>query len=178
MRDASDAPNRSRQEMQRVGNGSQRPPLQRDDESWLSKQIGIVTRSAAELPAHGGRVCRNPPSGTFGHPRNDIQSPLMQTNSVTEPHVPPGGPQFATTQWSLVVAASEADAAVSQQALAELCQAYWLPVYVYVRRRTPDVHTAQDLTQAFFERLLEQRLVEAADPARGSGDEAGGIHRR
>ncbi|MCA9219604.1 MAG: sigma-70 family RNA polymerase sigma factor [Planctomycetales bacterium] len=91
----------------------------------------------------------------------------METNSATEPHVPPGGPQFATTQWSLVVAASEADAAVSQQALAELCQAYWLPVYVYVRRRTPDVHTAQDLTQAFFERLLEQRLVEAADPARG-----------
>ncbi|HJN12640.1 MAG: sigma factor [Pirellulaceae bacterium] len=55
----------------------------------------------------------------------------------------------------------------SQQALAELCQAYWYPVYAYVRRRVSDVHEAQDLTQEFFARLLEKGAIGLADPSRG-----------
>jgi RNA polymerase sigma-70 factor (ECF subfamily) len=74
---------------------------------------------------------------------------------------------FATTHWSLVLAAGEPDDPASRQALAELCQAYWYPVYAYVRRRVADVHEARDRTQAFFERLLETRSLAAADPARG-----------
>ena len=74
---------------------------------------------------------------------------------------------FATTRWSLVIAAGEQDDPASEKALAELCQAYWYPVYAYVRRRLGDVHEAQDLTQAFFERLLEKQTFRTADPSRG-----------
>jgi DNA-directed RNA polymerase specialized sigma24 family protein len=86
---------------------------------------------------------------------------------VDEESNPRNRPQLATTQWSLVLAAGRRDSAESDAALAQLCDLYWLPLYAYVRRRVPDVHTAQDLTQAFFARLLEKNDLAAADPERG-----------
>jgi RNA polymerase sigma-70 factor (ECF subfamily) len=74
---------------------------------------------------------------------------------------------FATTHWSLVLAAGERRGAESDRALEQLCRAYWTPLYAYVRRRVNDVHEAQDLTQAFFERLLEKRYLAQANPQRG-----------
>jgi RNA polymerase sigma-70 factor (ECF subfamily) len=74
---------------------------------------------------------------------------------------------FRTTRWSLVAAAGEAAGPTRSQALADLCGLYWYPVYAYVRRRSPDRHEAEDLTQAFFARLLEKNDLAAADPARG-----------
>jgi RNA polymerase sigma-70 factor (ECF subfamily) len=52
-------------------------------------------------------------------------------------------------------------------ALAELCELYWPPLYSYARRQGHSVEDAQDLTQAFFARLLEKHSVEVADPKRG-----------
>src|SRR5690242_9766284 len=46
-----------------------------------------------------------------------------------------GDPQFHTTQWSLVVVAAASTGEVSQSALADLCQAYWYPLYAFLRRR-------------------------------------------
>ena len=74
---------------------------------------------------------------------------------------------FATTEWSLVLAASDRGDAKSVRALEKLCHAYWPPLYAYVRRRVNDIHEAQDLTQAFFERLLEKNYLAQADPERG-----------
>jgi RNA polymerase sigma-70 factor (ECF subfamily) len=74
---------------------------------------------------------------------------------------------FATTRWSLVAAAQDASAPAAREALAELCAAYWFPVYAYVRRRGHDHHAAQDLTQGFFARLLEKNDLAAADRTRG-----------
>lgn len=71
----------------------------------------------------------------------------------------PGSPRFATTQWSLVFTAGRRCNAESDRALEKLCRAYWPPLYAYVRRRVSDIHEAQDLTQAFFERLLEKRYM-------------------
>lgn len=70
---------------------------------------------------------------------------------------------FATTRWSLVAAARDPAAPEARQALAELCELYWYPVYAYVRRRGHDHHRAQDLTQGFFARLLEKHDLAAAD---------------
>src|SRR5262249_46662929 len=65
------------------------------------------------------------------------------------------GPVFATTRWSLVLNAARPDSPESDHALAELCRLYWYPLYAHVRRFGHDPHTAQDLTQEFFARLLE-----------------------
>ena len=51
--------------------------------------------------------------------------------------------------------------------LAALCEAYWFPLYAYVRHRVPNVHEAQDLTQAFFAELLEKNYLGPARPKRG-----------
>jgi RNA polymerase sigma-70 factor (ECF subfamily) len=74
---------------------------------------------------------------------------------------------FRTTRWSLIAAAGSATGPDRSRALADLCRLYWYPVYAHVRRRTPDQHKAEDLTQAFFARLLEKNDLAAADPARG-----------
>lgn len=76
--------------------------------------------------------------------------------------------EFHTTHWSVVLAAgSDRSTESSVQALEILCQTYWLPVYGYVRRRAGDEHRAQDLTQAFFQWLLERKAIAGADPDRG-----------
>src|SRR4030095_14111255 len=73
---------------------------------------------------------------------------------------------FTTTRWSLVVAAGGSGEQAAA-ALAELCQAYWRPVYAFIRRRGHPPDESADLTQAFFLHLLEHRVLERADQARG-----------
>ena len=74
---------------------------------------------------------------------------------------------FVTTHWSAVLSAGRADTKSSHDALAKLCQSYWYPLYAYVRRRGNPPADAQDLTQAFFEQLLERQSLACADPQRG-----------
>jgi RNA polymerase sigma-70 factor (ECF subfamily) len=80
--------------------------------------------------------------------------------------VEPGLVNFDTTRWTVVLRAGNRDA-IGQEALAHLCRAYWLPLYVYVRRRGYATHDAEDLTQGFFADLLERGAIERADPTRG-----------
>ena len=76
-------------------------------------------------------------------------------------------PVFATTHWSVVLAAGDTAAPGSQAALASLCQTYWYPLYAHVRRRGHGAEDACDLTQGFFAELLTRNAVELADPQRG-----------
>ena len=64
-----------------------------------------------------------------------------------------GGGVFATTRWTIVLAAQQ-DSEPGRQALEQLCQTYWFPVYAVVRRQGFDPDTARDFTQEFFARLL------------------------
>ncbi len=52
-------------------------------------------------------------------------------------------------------------------ALSVLCQAYWYPLYAFVRRQGRDRHQAEDLTQEFFARLLEKNGLASVQPQRG-----------
>ncbi|PTX91828.1 sigma-70 family RNA polymerase sigma factor [Opitutus sp. ER46] len=81
--------------------------------------------------------------------------------------VPPDRGRFAATQWSMVLQAGRADSGDAQEALARLCETYWYPLYAHVRRRGYAAADAQDLTQEFFLRLLDRRLLAQADPQRG-----------
>lgn len=75
------------------------------------------------------------------------------------------GDTFAHTRWSVVLAAQ--DPVRAQTALEELCRTYWYPLYAYVRRRGYSPEDAQDLTQAFFARLLEKNWLDVVTPAKG-----------
>jgi RNA polymerase sigma factor (sigma-70 family) len=82
----------------------------------------------------------------------------------------PSGPrQFVTTHWSLVGAAQadEASQTRARAALEELCRTYWYPLYAFVRSRGYSAVDAQDLTQAFFARIIETGGFASANRARG-----------
>jgi RNA polymerase sigma-70 factor (ECF subfamily) len=75
--------------------------------------------------------------------------------------------RFQTTRWSLIVAAREGDGDRAREALADLCSAYWYPLYAFIRRQGHDAETAQDLVQGFFARLLEKGDLAAVDRHKG-----------
>ncbi len=83
--------------------------------------------------------------------------------------VPPAGCNrvFATIHWSLVATAADPTSPQAAEALEQLCRTYWYPLYAFVRRYGCSPEDAQDLTQAFFERLLGKNLIAVADPHRG-----------
>lgn len=71
---------------------------------------------------------------------------------------PHGDSRFAATQWSLVIRAT-GDDPVAGPALEKLCQAYWYPLYSFVRRRGASAHDAEDATQGFFLHLIGNRAL-------------------
>lgn len=73
---------------------------------------------------------------------------------------------FPRTRWTLV-AEVQAGGSVGERALNELCQLYWYPVYAFVRRRGAPPADAEDLTQAFFAKLLERENFARAEAAKG-----------
>ena len=76
-------------------------------------------------------------------------------------------PQFPTTCWSRVARAGDLGRDDARAALAELCAAYWYPVYALFRRLGHAEADALDLTQGYFTRLLEKPVLAAADRTRG-----------
>ncbi len=80
---------------------------------------------------------------------------------------PAGADRFATTRWSLILAARDRATPEADQALADLCRLYWYPLYAFVRRQGHAADAAQDLTQEFFARLLEKDYLGAADRDKG-----------
>jgi len=76
-------------------------------------------------------------------------------------------PGFPTTRWSRVARAGDPGGADARKALAELCAAYWYPIYALVRRLGHGEADALDLTQQYFARLLEKPVLAAADQTRG-----------
>ena len=79
----------------------------------------------------------------------------------------PSDGKFPQTRWSLVLSARELDSAMAVRALSELCEVYWFPIYVYVRRRGYQAHDAEDLTQGFFASLIRRKAFANADSERG-----------
>ena len=77
------------------------------------------------------------------------------------------GAQFQTTLWSVVLAAGAAERTGAREALEKLCRCYWPPLYAYIRRRGYGPEDAEDLTQEFFQRLLEKDYLRLADQKRG-----------
>ena len=73
---------------------------------------------------------------------------------------------FPNTRWSVVLAARQ-DSPAAAAALEMLCQAYWYPLYAFVRRNGHSPEDAQDLTQEFFSRLLQKHWLDSASRDKG-----------
>ncbi len=103
-------------------------------------------------------------SCSFRHPPN--RRCMIAPESSTPQRI--ASPNWPThTHWSVVLASADPAAPDARNALEALCRAYWYPVYSYVRRRGHARPDAEDLTQAFFLRLLETHALKAATPERG-----------
>src|SRR5947207_1369604 len=75
--------------------------------------------------------------------------------------------RFATTHWSVVLATGPSNSSQASKALERLCRTYWPPIYSYVRSQGFGPADAQDLTQAFFAKLLEKNFWARADRQKG-----------
>jgi RNA polymerase sigma-70 factor (ECF subfamily) len=77
------------------------------------------------------------------------------------------GDIFATTHWTVVLAAGQRHTPQSDGALEELCRTYWFPLYAYVRRRGHTKEDAEDFVQEFFARFLEKNYLAGLSAERG-----------
>jgi RNA polymerase sigma-70 factor (ECF subfamily) len=74
---------------------------------------------------------------------------------------------FASTHWTVVLAAGRRTDTKAQAALEQLCRTYWFPLYAYVRRRGHAKEDAEDLTQEFLRRFLAGDALEGVSSDRG-----------
>jgi DNA-directed RNA polymerase specialized sigma24 family protein len=148
--------------MAEIGFKQARPGLDRYFRSQIdcsSGRILIVTaaqRNNAEWQAGKTTVVN---AGAIGHhPATKAIPGTLQE----------GGAPFRTTHWSVVQLAADAESAEpAQKAFAEFCQAYWPPLYAFLRHRGHSSNDAQDLTQAFFVHLMQYNTLTRADQAKG-----------
>ena len=86
-------------------------------------------------------------------------------NGARATPAPPG--IFATTHWSVVLAAEQQESPQAADALETLCRTYWYPLYAFVRRQGSRPEDAQDLTQGFFAHLLRKDFLSGVGPEKG-----------
>lgn len=85
---------------------------------------------------------------------------VSEPNRQMEPSINHRDGTFRTTHWSVVLAAANPQDPNAKEALAQLCQTYWCPLYVFIRRRGRNPEDAKDLTQEFILRLLSKNSLE------------------
>ena len=75
---------------------------------------------------------------------------------------------FQTTHWTLVLRAGQSEPDRSaEEALAAFCEAYWPPLYAFLRNRRYRPEDAKDLVQAFFAHLLAQNALSHVNREKG-----------
>jgi RNA polymerase sigma-70 factor (ECF subfamily) len=89
------------------------------------------------------------------------------TSEQSEHSTAARGDIFATTHWTVVLAAGKRHTPQSDGALEQLCKTYWFPLYAYVRRRGHTKEDAEDSVQAFFARFLAKNYLEGLSAERG-----------
>jgi RNA polymerase sigma factor (sigma-70 family) len=110
-------------------------------------------------------VGRKPPLPRRPTRKRKSESALTSEHSSQFSSTP--GDVFATTHWTVVLAAGNRSTPQSDLALEQLCRTYWFPLYAYVRRRGHTTEDAEDLTQAFFARFLAKNYLEGLSAERG-----------
>jgi len=79
----------------------------------------------------------------------------------------PSAEWFRTTHWSVVLAARGGHDTQARTALDLLCRSYWYPIYAFLRRQGSTPEDAEDLTQGFFEHVLEHNTLDRVAREKG-----------
>ena len=74
---------------------------------------------------------------------------------------------FPDTRWSLIDAIGRGEAEAFD-ALSQVCEIYWYPIYAFFRDQRKSHHDAQDLTQGFFEGVLRRQDFSKLDQSKGN----------
>ncbi len=74
---------------------------------------------------------------------------------------------FPTTHWSRVLQAGDEASSAACYALDDLCRAYWLPLYAFLRRQGESPTDAEDLVQGFLARVLAREDLAGVGPEKG-----------
>jgi RNA polymerase sigma-70 factor (ECF subfamily) len=130
---------------------------------WPAVLAAIAGENAAERSLAG-------PVDTTTHAQLDRARQVgrdMGLRSRYDPVDSSARASFATTHWSLVLAACGHATPEAREALAALRETYWYPLYAFVRRKGYKHDLAQDLVQGFFLRLIEKDDLRAVAPAKG-----------
>jgi RNA polymerase sigma-70 factor (ECF subfamily) len=98
---------------------------------------------------------------------NALAEPSCRDHHVSVKAENPHDGIFATTHWSLVLAAGGDSSPLAREALERLCRAYWFPLYAHVRAKGFSPHDAEDLTQEFFARFLASNALRTVNQERG-----------
>src|ERR1043166_5919341 len=100
--------------------------------------------------------------------QNRVRSVTLPATKAIPGTLQEGGASFQTTHWTVVLRARETESEESaHQALSGFCEAYWPPLYSFLRHRGFSSADAQDLVQGFFAYLLEQNTLTRADQQKG-----------
>src|ERR1041385_1624944 len=73
---------------------------------------------------------------------------------------------FVPTRWEPGVG-GRGDSPETKAALGDLCEAYWLPVFRFIKRGNHSDEGSRELTQEFFARLLAHDGLSRVDPTKG-----------
>jgi RNA polymerase sigma-70 factor (ECF subfamily) len=71
------------------------------------------------------------------------------------------------TRWSVVWRAGHGNTREMRMAREQLARIYWQPVFLHIRRTGVSQERAEDLTQGFFEHIIERNLFATAQQDRG-----------
>lgn len=99
--------------------------------------------------------------------KNLVTTTVIPMTASDETLNEPQRQRFESTQWSLVIQAKQRSSPEGRIAFSQLCERYWYPLYAHVRSRGFSADQAQDLTQGFFQRVIEKNYIGDADPNRG-----------
>ncbi len=116
-----------------------------------------------------------PPDLLLNPPEQRRRFPLARTTAVcygrrvkgTPGTLQHGGANFATTHWSIVARSALTDVPEAANALGQLCEMYWPPIYSFIRRRGYAPADAKDLTQSFFAYFLKNKAYARTDRLHG-----------
>ena len=80
--------------------------------------------------------------------------------------LPPAAGHFHTTRWTQVIQAKESSRE-GQDALRELCEAYYAPVQAFLRRQGREAEVAREVAHEFFAYMLEGQAIRTAEKVKG-----------